>query len=85
MDENTTRLIEMLKNNPSSVQALFRSQDGQDLLRKLTQDDHGVALQQAAQNAVHGDTSCIVRMISQIMQSREGAELIERINKAVQK
>jgi hypothetical protein len=85
MDEKTKRLIETLKSNPGMIQTLFRSQDGQTLLRLLTQGDRGAALQQAAQSAAHGDTSGMVRLVSQIMQSPEGAELVERINKTVQK
>lgn len=85
MDEKTKQLIETLKNNPGTVQALFRTRDGQDLMRMLTQEDHGAALQRAAQSAVRGDTSEMARMVSQIMRSPEGAALVQRINKAVQK
>ena len=85
MDEKTKQLIETLKNNPGTVQALFRTRDGQDLMRMLTQEDHGAALQRAAQSAARGDTSEMARMVSQIMRSPEGAELVQRINKAVQK
>lgn len=84
MDEKTNQLIEMLKRNPAAAQVLLRSKDGQELLRLLTQEDHGAALQHAAQNAARGDTSEMIRIMSQIMQSQEGAQLIERINKAVQ-
>ena len=51
----------------------------------LTQEDHGAALQRAAQSAARGDTSEMARMVSQIMRSPEGAALVQRINKAVQK
>ena len=85
MDEKTKQLIETLKNNPGTVQALFRTRDGQDLMRMLTQEDHGAALQRAAQSAARGDTSEMARMVSQIMHSPEGAALVQRINKAVQK
>lgn len=84
MDDKTKQLIEMLKQNPNAARDLLRSQDGQSLLRLLTQSDHGAALQHAAQNAARGDTSEMVRIISQLMQSQEGAQLVERINKAVQ-
>ena len=85
MDEKTKQLIETLKNNPGTVQALLRTQDGQNLMRMLTQEDHGAALQRAAQSAARGDTSEMARMVSQIMRSPEGAALVQRINKAVQK
>ncbi|MCI2058209.1 MAG: hypothetical protein LKJ80_03270 [Oscillibacter sp.] len=83
MDEKTRRLIETLRTNPASVQALFRSQDGQNLLRLLTQDDRGAALQRAAQTAARGDTSEMVQLVSQVMNSPEGAELISRINQTI--
>jgi hypothetical protein len=85
MDGKTKQIMEALKNNPSLVQSLFRTQDGQNLLQLLTQGDHGAELQQAAQSASHGDPSRMVQMISRIMQSPEGADLIQRIGKSMQK
>ena len=85
MDEKTKQLIQALKANPGAVQAQIRTQDGQSLLRMLTQRDQGAALQRAAQNAARGDTSEMAGMISQIMKSPEGAALIQRINQTVRK
>ena len=39
----------------------------------------------AAQSAAQGQTEELQRMLSQVMGSREGAALIQRIQKAVQK
>lgn len=85
MDEKTKNMIETLKNNSRMVQSLFRSQDGRELLRQLTKGDNGTALQHAAQQASQGDTSQMVQMISRVMQSRQGAELVERINQTLKK
>lgn len=85
MDEKTKSMIETLKNNSGMVQSLFRSKDGRELLRQLTQGDNGTALQYAAQQASQGDTSQIVQMISRVMESRQGAELVERINQTLKK
>lgn len=85
MDDKTKQLIDTLKSNPAQLQSLFRTQDGQNLMRMLTQADQGAALQRAAQNAVRGDTAEMVRMVSQVMQSPEGAALVNRINQAVRK
>ena len=85
MDENTTRIVESLRQNPAAVQALFQSRDGQALLRMLTEGDRGASLQKAAQNASQGDASDMVRMMKQVMESKEGAALVDRINKAVRK
>ena len=85
MDENAKRLAAALQKDPSRIQALLRSGDGQTLLRMLTEQDRGAALQQAAQHAAQGRTEDLQRMLSQVMGSPEGAALIARIQKAVQK
>ena len=85
MDQNTARLVEQLKNNPARLQSLMNSRDGQMLMQLLTRNDRGAALQQAAQSAVRGDTSQMVKMVQQIMQSPGGAALVERINNAMKK
>ena len=85
MDENTARLAEQLKSNPALLRHLAQSKDGQTLMRMLTQQDQGAALQKAAQSAARGDTADMVRMVTQLMQSPDGAALVERINKALRK
>lgn len=85
MDEKIKQTLSMLKNDPDAVQSLFKTQDGQELLQMLTQQDRGASLQQAAQNAATGNTAQMVRMISQIMRNPEGARLIQRINESLQK
>ena len=84
MDENAKRLMASLQQDPAKIQALLRSGDGQTLLRMLTERDQGAALQHAAQSAAQGQTEELQRMLSQVMGSREGAALIQRIQKAVQ-
>ncbi|MBR5472091.1 MAG: hypothetical protein IKU81_08300 [Oscillibacter sp.] len=85
MDESTARLAEQLKNNPAMLRSLMQSRDGQMLMQMLTQGDHGAGLQQAVQAAARGNTAQMTQMVQRIMQSPDGAALIERINKAVQK
>ena len=85
MDENTARLAEQLKSNPALLRQRAQAKDGQTLLRMLTQQDQGAALQKAAQSAARGDTADMVRMVTQLMQSPDGAALVERINKALRK
>lgn len=85
MDENTARLAKQLQSNPAMLRSLMQSRDGQALLQMLTQGDRGAGLQRAVQSAAKGDTSEMVRLVNQIMQSPGGAELVDRINKAVQK
>ena len=85
MDEKTARMVEQLKSNPAMLQALMQSRDGQTLMSMLTQGDRGAGLQRAVRSAAEGDPSEMVRMVNQVMQSPGGAELGQRINKAVQK
>jgi hypothetical protein len=85
MDENTARLAEQLRRNPAMLKSLMQSRDGQTLMQMLTQGDQGAGLQRAVQSAARGDTSAMVQMVNQIMQTPNGAELVERINKAVQR
>ncbi|MDY3984714.1 hypothetical protein [Dysosmobacter sp.] len=85
MDEKMQRMMEQLQRDPSAIQGLMQSRDGQALLRMLTQQDQGASLQRAAQSAVKGDTTQLARMVTQVMQSPDGAALVERINKAIRK
>lgn len=85
MDDMTARLAKQLKNDPETLRKLMYSQDGQKLMQLLTQGDRGAGLQQAVQAAARGNTNQMADMIRNIMGSPEGAALVERINKAVQK
>ena len=85
MDEKMVQMAEHLKQNPAMLKNLMQSRDGQTLMRMLTQQDQGAALQKAAQSAARGDTADMVQMVTQLMQSPDGAALVERINKAIQK
>ena len=85
MDETMARLMEQLRGNPAMLQSLMRSRDGQALLQRLTQGDQGASLQRAAQSAARGNPAELMGLINQITQSPDGAELMERINKAVKK
>ena len=85
MDENSARMAEQLRKNPAMLKSLMQSRDGQTLMRLLTQEDGGAGLQKAVRSAAKGDAAAMTQMVNQIMQSPEGAALVERINKAVQK
>lgn len=85
MDDMMARLANQLKSNPAMLRSLMQSADGQKLLQLLTQSDRGAGLQQAVQSAMQGNTTQMTDMVKRIMDSPDGAALIERINKAVQK
>lgn len=85
MDEKMAQMAEHLKQNPAMLKNLMQSRDGQALMRMLTQQDQGASLQKAAQSAAKGDPAELARMVTKMMQSPDGAALVERINKAIQK
>ena len=85
MDDNTARLAQQLRQDPAMLQSLMGSSDGQTLMRMLTQQDQGAGLQQAVRAAMKGDTGKITEMLQSIMQSPDGAALVERLNRAAQK
>lgn len=85
MDEKMSRMAEQLKRNPAMLQSLMRSQDGQTLMQMLTQGDQGADFQQAIQSAARGNVSQMTEMVNRIMKNPNGAALIERIQKAIQK
>ena len=77
MDEQTARMIQQLKSNPAMLQALMQSRDGQALMQMLSGGDRGASLQRAAQSAAKGNPAEMVRMVNQLMQSPDGAALID--------
>ena len=84
MDKSTEHLAEQLKRNPALLRSLMLSPDGRQLMQMLSQEDHGTSLQRAAQAAAGGNPTEMVQMMNRIMQSPDGAALVERIRKAVQ-
>ena len=85
MDEKMAQMAEHLKQNPAMLKNLMQSRDGQALMRMLTQQDQGASLQKAAQSAARGNPAELAQMVTKVMQSPDGAALVERINKAIQK
>lgn len=85
MDEKMAQMAEHLKQNPAMLKNLMQSRDGQTLMQMLTQQDQGASLQRAAQSAAKGNPTELARMVTKVMQSPDGAALVERINKAIQK
>lgn len=71
-----------LLKNREAVQQMARSQDAQSLLQLLdAQSGHG--LQGAAERAEQGDPKELFALMQQVMNSPEGAKLVERIQKSI--
>ena len=83
MDERMNRMAQQLGRNPAALRALMQSRDGQALMQMLSGGDRGASLQRAAQSAAKGNPAEMVRMVNQLMQSPDGAALIDRINKTM--
>lgn len=84
MDDQMKKFAEQLQQHPAMLKSLMQSQDGQTLLRLLTQQDRGASFQRATQSAMRGNPNELTQMVQQIMQSPSGAALVERIRKAAQ-
>ncbi|NBI65326.1 hypothetical protein D1646_00590 [Pseudoflavonifractor sp. 60] len=67
---------ELMKNR-EAVSQLAQSSDAQKLRELLQRQGGGV--QQAAQQAAAGDPSALMAIMDQLMHSKEGAELVDRI------
>ena len=68
--------MDMVKNR-ESLSKLAQSQDAQRLMELLSQ---GGGVQEAAKSAAAGDPSALMNMVSQLMNTGEGAKLVERIS-----
>lgn len=69
--------MELSKKNRDAITQLAQSSDAQKL-RELLQQQGG-EVRQAAKAAAAGDPSQLMAMMDQLMHSKEGAELVERI------
>ena len=69
-------MAEMMKNR-EAITRLAQSSDAQKLRDLLQRQSGGV--QQAAQAAAAGDPSQLMSVMNQLMRSKEGAELMDRI------
>lgn len=71
-----------LLKNKDAIAGLMNSPDTQKLMELLNQNAGG-GLKNAADAAMHGNTGELVSLIDQIMKSKEGAGLVDRINKSI--
>ena len=69
--------MELLEKNRDVINRLAQSSDAQKLRELLQKQSSGV--RQAAQAAAAGDPSQLTAIMNQLMHSKEGAELVERI------
>ena len=70
------RMEELMKNREAFAQ-LAQSSDAQRLMALWKQQSGGV--QEAARQAAAGDPGQLMTIMNQLMHSKEGAELVDRI------
>ena len=70
-----------LLKNKDLLKNLVQSPDTQRLMQLLSQDGSD-GLKRAAASAAKGDAGALMGIVNQVMQSNEGAGLIERIQQA---
>ena len=70
--------MELSEKNREVISRLAKSSDAQKLMELLQRQSGQV--KQAAQAAAAGDPAQLMSMMDQLMHSKEGAELVERID-----
>lgn len=70
--------MELSEKNRDAIARLAKSSDAQKLMELLQRQSGQV--KQAAQEAAAGDSSQLMAMMDQLMHSKEGAELVDRID-----
>lgn len=69
--------MELSKKNRDAISQLAQSSDAQKLMTLLNRQSGHV--QEAARQAAAGDPSQLMTIMNQLMHSKEGAELVDRI------
>ena len=70
--------MEFSEKNRDAITRLARSSDAQKLMELLQKQSGQV--KQAAQQAAAGDPAQLMAIMDKLMHSKEGAELVDRIN-----
>lgn len=73
--------MELSEKNREVISRLAKSSDAQKLMELLQRQSGQV--KQAAQAAAAGDPAQLMSMMDQLMHSKEGAELVNRIDSQV--
>ena len=71
-----------LLNNKQALESIMKSGEAQRLMELLNKNA-GNGLKSAAQSAIQGDTSQLKKLVDDLMNNPESAQLIENLNKKV--
>ncbi len=72
----------VIAKHKDQLMDLMRSADAQKLM-KLLNESAGSGLKGAADAAMRGDTSQLMDLMGKVMESKEGSDVIGRINRAI--
>ena len=75
--------MELSEKNRDAIAQLAKSSDAQKLMELVQRQ--GGQVKQAAQAAAAGDPAQLMTMMDQLMHSKEGAELVNRIDSQAKK
>lgn len=84
MDQQNQTMTDQLRKNKALLEEIVHSADAQRLMELLNQKSGGT-LQSAASSAALGDPTALLGMVRQVMQTQEGAKLVERLNQTAPK
>ena len=84
MDQSNQTMADYLHQNQALLEQMIHSADAQRLMELLNQNAGG-ALKSAASSAALGDPTALLGMVRQVMQTQEGAKLVERLNQTAPK
>ena len=73
-----------LLKNRQAIEALMKSGEAQRLVELLNQKGGG-NLKGAAQSAMRGDTAQLMTLVEGLMKDPKSAQLVEQLNKKIQK
>ena len=71
-----------LLNNKQALESIMKSGEAQRLMELLSKNA-GSGLKNAAQSAMQGDASQLKKLVDDLMNNPESAQLIENLNKKV--
>ncbi len=92
MSQVNSNLDDLMKNpktaalfqNKALIQQLMESPDTKKLMALLNENAGG-GLKDAASAAAKGDTSALTGILNQVMSSKEGAQVVSRMEHAIPK
>lgn len=85
MKQNERPNLQQMLSNKKTLQKVAQSQEAQQLAGMLTRDRDPADLQKIAEKAARGDTSELNQLIRSIASSPGGAQLLQKLNEAIEK